>query len=83
MTKAPDGWLEYDRVHGKHNSVRGTVFVWPSLNSLELSHSREIAVYVPPSLATGDAPATKRYPVIYFHDGQNVFDEKTSYVGEW
>ena len=23
------------------------------------------------------------YPVYYMHDGQNLFDDKTSYVGEW
>ncbi len=76
------GWLPYDRVHGKHNTVTGTVFVWPSLNSAELSHSREITVYVPPSLAAGTKPG-HNYPVIYFHDGQNMFDSHTSYVGEW
>jgi len=76
------GWLPYDQVHGKHNSVKGTVYVWPSLNSATLSRSREIAVYVPPSLAAGAAPQ-QTYPVIYFHDGQNMFDDRTSYVGEW
>ena len=80
------GWLPYERVHGRHNSVKGTVYVWPSLNSPELSRSREILVYVPPSLTARSADAAragKRYPVIYFHDGQNMFDDKTSYVGEW
>ena len=78
------GWLPYEQVHGKHNSVSGTVYVWPSLNSPELSRSREILVYVPPSLARGDVASNGRlYPVIYFHDGQNMFDDKTSYVGEW
>jgi predicted alpha/beta superfamily hydrolase len=76
------GWLPYARVHGKHNTVTGTVFVWPSLNSPELSHSREITVYVPPSLASRENDG-RRYPVIYFHDGQNMFDARTSYVGEW
>jgi predicted alpha/beta superfamily hydrolase len=76
------GWLPYDQVHGKHNTVRGTVYVWPSLNSPELSRSREILVYVPPSLARGESDG-RLYPVIYFHDGQNMFDARTSYVGEW
>jgi predicted alpha/beta superfamily hydrolase len=76
------GWLPYEQVHGKHNSVTGTVYVWPSLNSPELSRSREIAVYLPPSLASGEG-GERQYPVIYFHDGQNVFDSHTSYVGEW
>jgi predicted alpha/beta superfamily hydrolase len=26
---------------------------------------------------------TKRYPVIYMHDGQNLFDDATSFAGEW
>lgn len=79
------GWLPYDQVHGKHSTVTGTVYVWPSLNSQELSRSREICVYLPPSLerAEGAAGAGRNYPVIYFHDGQNMFDAKTSYVGEW
>jgi alpha-glucosidase len=27
--------------------------------------------------------STKRYSVLYMHDAQNLFDSKTSYVGEW
>lgn len=30
-----------------------------------------------------EANPEKRYPVIYFHDGQNVFDAATSFAGEW
>lgn len=25
----------------------------------------------------------KKYPVLYMHDGQNLFDKRTSYAGEW
>jgi predicted alpha/beta superfamily hydrolase len=35
----------------------------------ELIPSREVRVWLPPGYDEGDA----RYPVIYFHDGQNVF----------
>ena len=45
-----------------------------------LSRQRVLRVYLPPSYATQPA---RRYPVIYFHDGQNVFDDATSYAGEW
>ena len=76
------GWMPYDLVHGKDSTVTGNVLVWPSLNSPVLSRSRELAVYLPPSMAAGHATG-RRYPVIYFHDGQNMFDERTSYVGEW
>jgi predicted alpha/beta superfamily hydrolase len=34
-----------------------------------LSPSREVRVWLPPGYDTGD----ERYPVLYFHDGQNVF----------
>lgn len=76
------GWLPYDLVHGTDNTVTGNVLVWPSINSPVLSRSRELAVYLPPSLAAGHSKG-QRYPVIYFHDGQNMFDDRISYVGEW
>lgn len=42
---------------------------------------RDIIVWLPPSYA--DAPE-KRYPVLYMHDGQNVFDPRTSFLGaDW
>lgn len=45
-----------------------------------LARSRRLRVYLPP----GYARQTERhYPVIYFHDGQNVFDNASSYAGEW
>jgi predicted alpha/beta superfamily hydrolase len=58
----------------------------PSVHVLEpmampgLDRSRIVRVYLPPSY---DTAAEKRYPVIYMHDGQNLFDDATSYVGEW
>jgi len=32
-------------------------------------------------LPSGYAASDKRYPVLYMHDGQNLFDESTSYAG--
>ena len=40
-----DGWLRYEKVHGRRHTVSGNVWVWPSLISAELSHAREIVVY--------------------------------------
>ncbi len=45
-----------------------------------LDRERSVRVYLPPSYAQ---QAERRYPVIYFHDGQNLFDDATSYAGEW
>jgi predicted alpha/beta superfamily hydrolase len=44
-----------------------------------LSRERQVRIYVPP----GYAGSGKRYPVLYMHDGQNLFDDATSYAGEW
>jgi predicted alpha/beta superfamily hydrolase len=46
-----------------------------------LGRERTLRLYLPPSYET--AP-DKRYPVIYMHDAQNLFDEATSSYGqEW
>lgn len=45
----------------------------------QLDRARRVWIYLPPGYATGDV----RYPVLYMHDGQNVFDAATSYAGEW
>jgi alpha-glucosidase len=44
-----------------------------------LQRQRTIRLYLPP----GYEASQKRYPVLYMHDGQNLFDDATSYVGEW
>ena len=45
-----------------------------------LGVDRTVRVYLPPDYA--DCKDC-RYPVVYFMDGQNVFDAATSYAGEW
>ncbi len=51
----------------------------PPLRMPQSGFARRLRVYLPPDYASG----AKRYPVIYMFDGQNLFDEATSYVGEW
>mgnify|MGYP002624297759 CR=1 FL=1 len=51
-----------------------------SLQSTILGHARRIWVYLPP----GYEATAQRYPVLYLHDGQNVFNRATSFIGvEW
>lgn len=45
-----------------------------------LARSRTLRLCLPPSY---ERDAGRRYPVIYMHDGQNLFDAATSYAGEW
>lgn len=49
------------------------------IDAPQLDTIKKIWVYLPDSYSTSD----KNYPVIYMHDAQNLFDKKTSYVGEW
>jgi len=51
----------------------------PPLALSGLGVPRKLRVYLPPDYADG----TRRYPVIYMFDGQNLFDDATSYAGEW
>ena len=46
----------------------------------QLKRTRRISVYLPESYGTGHE---KKYPVLYMHDGQNLFDDATSFSGEW
>jgi predicted alpha/beta superfamily hydrolase len=57
----------------------GNVQVLPDFFSPQLGNRRNILVYLPPSYSQTSA----RYPVIYMHDGQNLFDAATAYAGEW
>lgn len=43
-----------------------------------LSTARNLRVYLPPDYRQG----RRRYPVLYFQDGQNLFDAGTAYLGQ-
>jgi predicted alpha/beta superfamily hydrolase len=45
-----------------------------------LGRERTLRLYLPPSY---EASPTRRYPVLYMHDAQNLFDDATSFAGEW
>lgn len=54
--------------------VIDTAFFIPQLN-----RSRRIWIYLPEDYAL----SKKRFPVLYLHDGQNLFDVLTAPFGEW
>ena len=58
----------------KNVHIIDTAFLIPQLN-----RTRRVWIYLPPDYAT----SKKNYSVLYMHDGQNVFDDATSYAGEW
>lgn len=51
-----------------------TAFAMP-----QLATTRRIWLYLPP----GYSKSNKHYPVMYMHDGQNIFDDFSSAYGEW
>jgi predicted alpha/beta superfamily hydrolase len=72
-------WRDYteNRPPGTH-TVTGTLRVLAKVYSPQLDNRRDILVYLPDGHAAG-----RRYPVVYMHDGQNLFDEAASFAGEW
>ncbi len=77
---AEDRWQTYplDAADGDHTVV-GDLQVIEGFYSPELDNRRDVITYLPPSYGSG----TRRYPVLYMHDGQNLFDEVTSFAEEW
>ncbi len=73
-------WLDYTEVYpsGQH-TVTGMVKVLRDFYSPQLANRRDILVYLPKTYMAGQ----QRYPVLYMHDGQNLFDSATSFAGEW
>jgi predicted alpha/beta superfamily hydrolase len=60
-------------------TVVGDVRLLRDLDSPQLGNARDVYVYLPP----GHAAGAERYAVVYMQDGQNLFDEETSFAGEW
>lgn len=72
--------LSWEDVGGTNSTAAPNVqimdnnFYMPQLNRY-----RRIWLYLPPDYHTSN----KNYPVLYMHDGQNLFDDATSFSGEW
>ena len=62
-----------------HTAGPGVRVFTPPLRMPASAFARRLRVYLPPDYADG----TRRYPVLYMFDGQNLFDDATSYAGEW
>jgi len=60
-------------------SALGQVRYHRELQSAGLRYPRDVIVWLPPSYRR---TATRRYPVVYMHDGQNLFDPATAFAGQ-
>ena len=62
------------------HTLTGDVRKHESFHSRFLAHDRTVMVYLPPGY---EAETADRYPVLYLHDGQNLFDRATAFGEEW
>lgn len=50
-----------------------------TIEAPQLGYAKKVWIYLPKNYNA----TKKKYPVIYMHDAQNLFDAKTSFMGEW
>jgi predicted alpha/beta superfamily hydrolase len=79
ITLHPLSWRDIDFAFTEN--IVGTVKYHRAMKGDGLNHPRDVIVWFPPSY---DKDSLRRYPVLYMHDGQNVFDPSTSFIGyDW
>lgn len=74
----PIPWRDVLTDEGTH-TITGDVRIFNAFPIIQLQIERRIWIYLPSSYNIGE----QRYPVIYMQDGQNVFDQATSWGTEW
>lgn len=76
-----NGWPSAVAQERQH-TLTGDIRTHAKFHSRFLPADRDIIVYLPPGY---EQDKKKRYPVLYLHDGQNIFDGATSYIPgmEW
>ncbi|ANH82139.1 hypothetical protein A8C56_15210 [Niabella ginsenosidivorans] len=77
---AVEGWQDHFGKKEKMHTASKNVTVTEQFYMPQLKRHRTVRIYLPAGYNTDKK---KRYPVLYLQDGQNVFDEFTSYAGEW
>jgi predicted alpha/beta superfamily hydrolase len=74
------GWKRVeDTKPRKHTSSANVHVMSDSFYIPQLKRKRKIWIYLPANYVT----SKQKYPVLYMHDGQNLFDEFTAPYGEW
>ncbi|NNC49411.1 MAG: alpha/beta hydrolase, partial [Flaviramulus sp.] len=72
-------WDNLNKIEKISTAAKNVTILSDDFLMPELNQTRRIWLYLPPNYET----AKHNFPVIYMHDGQNVFDTSTSYAGEW
>ncbi len=73
-------WADHFPAQSKKNTANKNVHIIDTAFFVpQLNRTRRIWIYLPDDYSS----SVKKYPVLYMHDGQNVFDEATAFAGEW
>ena len=71
-------WKKASKIKSK---VTGSVRYHKKFHSAKLGNDRDVIVWLPPDY---EKENPRRYPVLYAHDGQNLFDPSTAFAGvDW
>ncbi len=73
------GWQDSFTTEKKHTASAQVHIISQKFEIPQLGRQRRIWIYLPAAYQS----AKRKYPVIYMHDGQNLFDAYTSGFGEW
>lgn len=65
-------------LNAQNSTVSGNVSSF-TISAPQLGGERKIWVYLPYNYNEDN----KKFPVLYMHDAQNLFDDATAYAGEW
>ncbi|MDB5133664.1 MAG: Enterochelin esterase [Mucilaginibacter sp.] len=63
-----------------NRGATGNIKYYHNFDDHNLKYTRDVMVWLPPSY---NRSPNKKYPVLYVHDGQNVFMPGSIYSGEW
>lgn len=74
-------WSDGTTGGGRVSSLTGNIVRVPTFRSEILNNERSLIIYLPPMYTR---EPERRFPVLYMHDGQNIFDRATSTLDiEW
>jgi predicted alpha/beta superfamily hydrolase len=74
-----EGWKDDFIVEKKHTASANVKIIDTAFFMPQLQRYRKVWMYLPSDYKISN----KKYPVMYMHDGQNLFDNATSGYGEW
>lgn len=81
MTRDEESAVDYHGADPDHVPLHGNFRLHRGFHSDLLGDAadRDVLVYLPPGYEESDE---SRYPVLYMHDGQNLFDSATAFGGQ-